>query len=106
MTVRLGSLSLIFAQVTAAAPVPAVIRINQLGYLPDAPKVAVFCSLTPTELRDFLVSDATGKRILQQLATPAKPFGPCVVNYRLHFSALRKPGEYPGSAGGVPSPIV
>ncbi len=106
MTVRLGSLSLIFAQVTAAASVPAVIRINQLGYLPDAPKVAVFCSLTPTELRDFVVSDATGKRILERLAKPAKPFGPCVANYRLDFSAIRKPGEYHVSAGGVTSPIV
>lgn len=106
MTVRLGSLSLIFAQVTAAAPVPAVIRINQLGYLPDAPKVAVFCSLTQTELRNFDVTDATGRRILERPAMLAKPFGPCVANYRLDFSSIRKPGEYHVSAGGVTSPIV
>jgi len=97
---------LIFAQVTAAAPVPAVIRINQLGYLPDAPKVAVFCSLAPNELRNFLVTDLAGRKILERPVTLAKPFGPCIVNYRLDFSAIRKPGEYHVSAGGVTSPIV
>ncbi|MGZ3557357.1 MAG: cellulase N-terminal Ig-like domain-containing protein, partial [Gemmatimonadaceae bacterium] len=29
---------------SAAAAVTGVIRVNQLGYLPDAPKVAVLCS--------------------------------------------------------------
>jgi endoglucanase len=97
---------LIFAQVAAASPVPAVIRINQLGYLPDAPKVAVFCSLTQTDVHDFIVTDSRGNRILQRPATLAKPFGPCAANYRLDFSTIRKAGEYHLTAGGVTSPIV
>ena len=97
---------LVFAQVTAAVPVPAVIRINQLGYLPDAPKVAVFCSLAPNELRDFVVTDLAGRKILERPAMLARPFGPCAVNYRLDFTSIRKPGEYRVSAGGVTSPTI
>jgi endoglucanase len=97
---------LILAQVVAASPFSATIRINQLGYLPDAPKIAVFCSTGQTELRDFVVTDGRGNKIFQQPALPAKPFGPCAVNYRLDFSSVRKPGEYRVSAGGVTSPTV
>jgi endoglucanase len=97
---------LFLLQVGATPTLAGVIRVNQLGYLPDAPKVVVFCSLTKTVVRDFVVSDATGRKILERPALLAKPFGPCVVNYRLDFSAIRKPGEYRVSAGGIASPIV
>src|SRR5688572_10662705 len=90
----------------AAASTTAAIRINQLGYLPDGPKVAVFCSLAPTELSDFVVTDTTGRKILQRSATLAKPFGPCVANYRLDFSSIQKPGDYRIHAGGAMSPVV
>lgn len=65
---------LLFMQVAAApaaltAPgMPGVIRINQLGYLPDAPKVAIFCSLAPIDIHDFQVSDAAGKTVLVRRA--------------------------------------
>jgi endoglucanase len=95
---------LVYAQV-AAATAPAL-RVNQLGYLPDAPKVAVLCSLTPVEVRDFTVEDAGGRRVLQRVATAAKPFGPCVANYRLDFSTLKTPGDYHISAASVTSPTV
>ncbi|HET7615059.1 MAG TPA: glycoside hydrolase family 9 protein [Gemmatimonadaceae bacterium] len=97
---------LIFAQVAAAAAPAPAIRINQLGYLPDAPKVAVLCSVTPLEVHDFTVEDAGGRRVLQRSATAAKPFGPCVANYRLDFSTLKTPGEYRIAAAGVTSPAV
>ena len=97
---------LIFAQAAAAAAPAPVIRINQLGYLPDAPKVAVLCSLTPLDVRDFTVEDTGGRRVLQRSATAAKPFGPCVANYRLDFSTVKTPGEYRIAAAGVTSPPV
>jgi len=96
---------LVFAQAAAASP-PSVVRVNQLGYLPDAPKVAVFCSLEKIELRDFVVTDASGRTVLQRSATSAKPFGPCATNYRLDFSSLKKAGEYHISAGSATSPPV
>jgi endoglucanase len=97
---------LLFLQAAAQLSATATIRINQLGYLPDAPKVAVFCSLTPAELGDFVVTDAVGTTVLQRQATLAKPFGPCVANYRLDFSSLKKTGDYRITAGGITSPVV
>jgi len=97
---------LILAQIAAASPPSAVIRVNQLGYPPGAPKVAVLCSLAPLELRHFVVTDSRGKDILERPAVLAKPFGPCAVNYRLDFSSIRTPGEYRVAAGGVISPTI
>jgi len=99
---------LIFAQVIggSAPPTAPAIRVNQLGYLPDAPKVAVLCSLTPIEVREFTVADAGGREVLKRSAVAAKPFGPCAANYRLDFSSLKSPGEYRVSAAGVVSPTV
>ena len=41
-----------------AADSTSFIRVNQVGYLPDAPKVAVVCSLTPVDIRTFTVTGA------------------------------------------------
>ena len=87
-------------QIAATAP-PAVIRVNQLGYLPDAPKVAVVCGLQRFRepLDRFIVTGGGGKIVLERSASPAKPFGPCVEAYRLDFSSLRAEGEYRIAAG-------
>ena len=90
----------------AATSATAAIRINQLGYLPDAPKVAVFCSLTPAELGDFVVTDTAGRKVLQRQSMLDKPFGPCVASYRLDFSSVKKPGDYRITAGEITSPLV
>src|SRR5258705_13786141 len=97
---------LIALQIATASPDSAAIRINQLGYLPDAPKVAVFCSLAPTELGDFVVTDIVGKKILQRPAVLAKPFGPCIANYRLDFSSVKRPGDYRITAVGITMSVV
>ena len=97
---------LLFAQVAAASAPTDVIRINQLGYLPDAPKVAVFCSLTHRELSTFRVADANGRTVLERTAQSAKPFGPCATTYRLDFTSIKTTGSYRISAGDAVSPIV
>ncbi|MFL5525294.1 MAG: glycoside hydrolase family 9 protein [Gemmatimonadaceae bacterium] len=94
------------AQVAATSPPMAAIRINQLGYLPDAPKIAVFCALGKSELRSFTVTDAAGRQILQRSPLAAKPFGPCITNYRLDFSSVKATGGYHISAGGITSALV
>lgn len=98
--------SFVLIQVGGAVSTTVAIRINQLGYLPDAPKVAVFCALEKVELNDFVVTDGDGRKILQRPAIVAKPFGPCAANYRLDFSSIRTPGDYHISAGGITSPVV
>ncbi|HJP86391.1 MAG TPA: glycoside hydrolase family 9 protein [Gemmatimonadaceae bacterium] len=102
----IASTLLLVAQVTAASPAADVIRINQLGYLPDAPKTAVYCSLSKRDLTTFRVIDAAGKTVLERSAQAAKPFGPCATSYRLNFSSITRPGEYHIRAGDVVSPLV
>ncbi len=82
------------------------VRVNQLGYLPDAPKVAVVCSLEPVRIDRFEVVDASGRRVLAQPARAEKPFAACVSTHRLDFSGLKEPGTYRIVAGGVTSPPV
>jgi endoglucanase len=75
------------------------IRVNQVGYLPDAPKVAVVCSLEPTRLTSFTVRDARGREVLRRPARASEPFGPCASTHRLDFSGVRAAGTYTISAG-------
>ena len=99
--------SLLFLLQIGAARLPNdVIRINQLGYAPDAPKVAVFCSLEKREISTFVMSDEQGARIIERPAQVAKPFGPCLTTYRLDFSSVKRAGNYHIRAGDVVSPII
>ena len=96
---------LLFAQTAAATATTTAIRVNQLGYLPDAPKVAVFCALGAVDVGEFSVTDAAGRKVLQRSAQSARPFGPCSTTYRLDFSSITKPGEYRVTAGGAAAAI-
>src|SRR6185503_4688436 len=91
-----------------------VVRVNQLGYLPNAPKTAVACvvadslggtSLAPSAV-PYTVEDTTG-RVVQasRLAQAQGAFGPCTSTFRLNFSAVRAPGRYRVVAAGVRSPV-
>jgi len=99
-------LALTFVMQVAAANPAAVVRVNQLGYLPDAPKVAVLCGLEQIDVRGFVVTRADQRVILERPAVSAKPFGPCVTAYRLDFSSITAQGEYRIAAGGVTSPPI
>lgn len=71
------------------------IRVNQVGYPTDAPKVAVACSLDSARVDRFELRDARGRRVFgPRRAVPAPGFGPCVVTHRLNFTAMRTPGRY------------
>lgn len=84
-----------------------VVRVNQVGYLPDAPKVAVVCVLDPASaVHSFTVVDEAGERVFGPERVRAdRPFGPCVRTYRLEFTRLRGPGRFRVIAGGVSSPL-
>ena len=84
-----------------------VVRVNRLGYVPDAPKVAVLCSLDSTDFATFVVRDSAGRAVLgPRPARRAGGFGPCVITHRLDFSALRREGRYTIVVGGHESPPV
>jgi len=91
------------------APAPqgssgVAIRVNQLGYRPDAPKVAVVCALEPRVIATFRVVDERDRTVFgPSAADAAGPFGPCATTYRLDFSTLDRPGVYRVVAAGASS---
>lgn len=102
-------LSAITIGLIIAAPYPQnlVIRVNQAGYLPDAPKVAVICAHEAVTVKTFAVVDLRGKRVFGPATARAEPaFGPCKKTYRLNFSALRIPGTFIIIANNVASPVI
>ncbi|MGH7459998.1 MAG: cellulase N-terminal Ig-like domain-containing protein [Longimicrobiales bacterium] len=53
----------LLATLTVLAAVDTlVIRTNLVGYLPDAPKVAVVCAIKPAQLTSFTLVDLPGRR--------------------------------------------
>lgn len=81
------------------------LRVNQIGYLPDAPKVAVACSLDDVRIATFRVIAADGRTVHGPApAEPAGSFAACASTHRLDFSDVRAPGEYRIIAGDVTSP--
>jgi hypothetical protein len=82
------------------------IRINLVGYQPDAVKVAVWGSKQNSTIRNFQVVDkVTGKVVFEGKAGKGfGKYGPFVQAYRLNFSAFKKPGTYILRAGNAVSP--
>lgn len=95
----------------AAVPVTAdstlFIRVNQVGYQPDAPKVAVACALDSAPLKTFVVRDRNGHIVFgPRRVQPSGSFAPCVATYRLDFTALRKAENYTVVVASTVSPVV
>jgi hypothetical protein len=83
----------------------AFVRVNQVGYLPAAPKVAVVCALRPVTLTSFVVRDGNRRIVFGPAAARrAAGFGGCVETWQLDFSALRTAGRYRIETGDL-SPV-
>ena len=94
----------------AAADSGAAIRINQVGYLPNAPKVAVVCVMV-TEPSDrfarFIVRNESGRVVYgPRPSLESGAFGPCADTWRLDFSAISGVGRYTIESGDVRSPTI
>jgi hypothetical protein len=111
------TIALQLAAAAQSTPGSSVIRVNQLGYLPNGPKTAVMCVVADTTTGvsrkapssvAFAVEDTTGKSVLtRRRANAAGSFGPCAETYRLDFSSLRVTGRYRIVAqDSVRSPII
>lgn len=97
-------LFLLAATLLAAADSTTFIRVNQVGYRSDSPKIAVACSLEPARVETFELRDERDHRVYgPRRAKTAPAFGPCVTTHRLDFSAFTKPGRYHLVAGGLRS---
>src|SRR5690606_15047012 len=82
----------------AAAAVGPWIRVNQVGYLPRDPKVAILASATPLE-GTFRVGPFAA-----DIGADHGAWGPFAHHYRLDFTALTAPGRYAVAFGEVTSP--
>ncbi len=83
------------------------IRVNQVGYLPDAPKVAIACSLERARVDSFVVKDERGRIVFgPRRAEVGGAFGPCLSVHRLDFTRLKRTGRYRIVAGSDSSPVI
>jgi len=73
------------------------IRVNQIGYLPGDPKIAILSSDAPLE-GAFKVGDFSA-----DIGPDQGRWGPFRCNYRLDFTSLRTPGTYCVKFGQVTS---
>ena len=89
----------------AAGADSLVIRVNQVGYAPDAPKVAVLCAIGSADTataHTFIVRNQRGRAVLgPRAASRTGSFGPCTQTWRLDFSSLRANGRYSIAVSGA-----
>jgi endoglucanase len=91
-------LLLVLALSSAAHAEEAWIRVNQIGYLPGDPKIAVLSSAKP-QSGEFHVGEFTA-----DIGDDQGAWGPFAHNYRLDFSEVKSPDEYRVKFGEVESP--
>ena len=86
----------VMASASVAAYAGSWIRINQIGYLPEATKVAVYMDNDAVQLTGFEVVDAfTGNIELKGSSVkPTGAMGAMKTTYRLDFSSLKRQGAY------------
>ncbi len=82
------------------------IRINQLGYTPEAKKVAVWCSKQNETITEFQLIDSATNNIVftAKASTPYGAYGPFKQTCRLNFSGYKKTGTYFLKTGSTVSP--
>jgi hypothetical protein len=100
-------LFLMASSVVADGQDNAWIRVNQVGYLPQEVKVAVFLSQRAAILPGFQVKDAVTHQIVLEdrgVATNASRWG-MKQALRLPFSDLKTPGRYYIECNEVQSPV-
>lgn len=101
---RLLTLSFIFISLQMQAG--EWIRINQLGYLPQSTKVAVFMSDEPTRIESYSLVDVFTGKTVRTFASPktCETLGRMKATYRLDFSDFKEAGTYYLQAGNTRSP--
>lgn len=98
-TSRFAWVLLLFAATAPAAwAEDAWIRVNQIGYLPGDPKIAVLSSAKPLS-GSFQVGEYAA-----DIGADQGAWGPFAHNYRLDFSSVKAPGKYRVKVGEIESP--
>ncbi|MFA6580926.1 MAG: glycoside hydrolase family 9 protein [Paludibacter sp.] len=97
-----------FCFITFAYGIDAWIRINQLGYLPNAQKKAVLLSESDLEVKQFTLHDALTNKELATFNTVKKwgEFQNYQSTYILDFSSFHLQGAFYIKAGLIYSPTI
>ena len=97
---------LVLSMVQLVAHADEWIRINQLGYLPQSIKVAVFMSEEGSQLAQFQLVDAYTEKVVCTFdqVRESGGIGQMKSTYRLNFSDFTIPGVYYLKAGKAISP--
>lgn len=92
---------------TAHVSAQSWIRINQLGYPPSSPKIAVLASKSSITTTAFeLIDSATGGTVFKAKASNSFGlYGPFTDTRRLDFTKFRTEGSYYLKAGTTTSPV-
>lgn len=92
---------------TLAASAAGWIRINQLGYLPQATKVAVLMSTDTAAVSSFELVDAFSGQVAytSTRVQPTGALGGMKATYRLNFSDFNRQGTYYVRVGQSKSPV-
>ncbi|MFA6946929.1 MAG: cellulase N-terminal Ig-like domain-containing protein, partial [Pedobacter sp.] len=82
------------------------IRINQMGYLSSAVKVAVLGSKDSEKFKYFELVDAASSKVVLKKAAGKNfgAYGPFSQSFRLDFTEFKSAGTYYLQAGSVRSP--
>lgn len=98
---------LLLASFSHAQLPPAWVRINQLGYLPNGIKVAVWGSKSKEMPSHFQLISATSDKVMYTGSTGKAfgPYGPFTQTCRLDFTAFKDTGSYYLKAGAAVSPV-
>ena len=96
-------LSLIYFSVSSAQ----WIRVNQMGYLPDDSKNAVWLTNQPENIKEFkIVNNSTKKVVFRSKTVLLKGAQGALKNsYRLNFSVFNSSGSFYIQAGQAQSPV-
>lgn len=88
-------------------PAGSWVRINQLGYLPDGIKVAVWVGKSATIPSNFELINATTDKVLFTASTGKVygSYGPFSQLLRLNFSRIKTAGSYYIKCGTAVSPV-
>ncbi len=83
------------------------IRINQMGYLPDAVKTGIWVSKGDQKVKTFALHAAETGKIVFKGKNPAAygAYAAFKQSYRLDFSKFQKPGSYYLQVGNTKSPV-
>lgn len=100
----LTSLAIAISAIAAAGS--DAIRINQIGYLPDDIKAAVWMisDTVATTSQPSLTNISTGHRFTPDSVVECSPWQPMAATRRIYFSSINEPGTYVLTAGDTRSP--